>query len=316
MRKFNVPVKETYEDFIQTDNIWLTINENKDGFQFFKKDNKSELLIGFSGTKGHSISQEKESSVNLNRMFSELEKASDPSSLLYTNAGYKKIIFSPRGDLCFVLIKRSENTIFIFNQGPPSKPELFIEEDVAIAFDRKINKDLADRLKDLVLGARSFSYTLMDDISSITHSFGNDAIPIAIVENTPHQSYKFPVKSSLKTVSLAVGMIKNKLVQYNTEKIWQIETVLHEALVNAVTYGNGLDPEKPVMMNYELGLKGLRVFIADSGEGFDVGDISVPVGLEALEKISGRGIYIMKKFSDALFYNRTGTGVVLFFNFN
>jgi serine/threonine-protein kinase RsbW len=110
-------------------------------------------------------------------------------------------------------------------------------------------------------------------------------------------------------------MIKNKLLQFHTEKIWQIETVLHEALVNAITYGNGLDPEKPVMMNYELGSKGLRVCISDCGPGFDIKNISVPVGAEALEKISGRGIYIMKKFSDALFYNRTGNEVVLFFQF-
>ncbi len=76
-----------------------------------------------------------------------------------------------------------------------------------------------------------------------------------------------------------------------------------------------MDFNKFVTVKYEIGEKGLRVIIKDSGDGFDTKNISVPVGNEALEWISGRGIYIMKKFSDAMYYNEKGNEVMLFFNF-
>ncbi len=318
MKKFNVMVKEAYEDFIQTDHLWLTISENKENFYIFKKHNKSELLLMITCNNDASLSFENDNSFNLKSGFSKIMKNNSPVSLLYADTFSKKVSFSPRRDLSFVLVKRNENKVIVFDnlsfRPPPSEP--FIEDDIIIIFNGRIKEDFAVNLKNLVMKSNSFSYSLLNEISSLARLVGLKSIPLAIIDNSQHLSYKFPVKSSVKTVGLAVGMIKNKLIQFNTEKIWQIETVLHEALVNAITYGNGLDPEKPVIMNYELGIKGLRVFISDSGQGFDINNISVPVGIEALEKISGRGIYIMKKFSDALFYNKAGNEVVLFFRLN
>jgi serine/threonine-protein kinase RsbW len=311
MKKFSVPVKDPFEDFIQTDNLWLTINDDKKGFSIYKKNNKSELLLCLTKTPGPFFADQEENAPNLGKLYAELGKKQPPEALLYVNPGFRKVVCAPAYGICFVLVRRHEKAVFVING--PTGQELFDEDDVLIIFDSPVEEGLAAGLKDLVLTSNKFSYVLMNEIKSLTQ---NAVMPLLLIDYTPHQSYKFPVKSSLKTVTLAVGMIKNKLIQYNTEKIWQIETVLHEALVNAITYGNCLDPEKQVIMNYELGIKGLRVCISDSGNGFDLDNISVPVGIEALEKISGRGIYIMKKFSDALFYNRAGTELVLFFSFN
>ncbi len=119
----------------------------------------------------------------------------------------------------------------------------------------------------------------------------------------------------MKALTTTVDMLKNKILKYNSDKLWQIETVLHEAFMNAVTHGNELEPKKKVEIFYELGKKGFKIMVKDMGIGFDVNNLFVPTSEDALDAISGRGIYLMEKLSDVLFYSPEGNKVLIFFNF-
>jgi serine/threonine-protein kinase RsbW len=312
MKKFKVPIINGYQDFIRTDNLWLTMNDNDMGVKSYKIFNKKELLICFTRTGRHFDNIEKPSE-KLSDIFEYIIQKNIKGSFLYINSKEKFTNISSAPDLTFYIADRENKSVRKLKNHCSGIP--FGNDNLLILFKGNLNGILTDILTKITMKKKSISYPMLKNISAGLKANGLPFIPILIIDSTSHQSYEFPIKSSLKTISMAINMIKDRVIQYNTDKLWKIETVLHEALVNAITYGNGPGSKNPLVMNYEIGVKGLRIFVKDNGMGFDVLNTSVPVGREALERISGRGIYIMKKLSDAIFYNRQGNEVVIFFSF-
>lgn len=89
-------------------------------------------------------------------------------------------------------------------------------------------------------------------------------------------------------------------------------TVL-EAANNAIVHGNKLNEDKKVniVFKQENGL--LDITIKDEGEGFDWENIPDPTAPENIEKITGRGIFLMKKLSDDIQFLDNGRTVKLKF---
>ena len=313
MKSFKVPIKNVHEDFIVTSNVWLTLNCPANDHYLFKKDNKNELLFGACGNQSLAASLQELPSGNLASAFNDAVQHPNGISLFYINSTDGIIRFRNKPEIQSVLFRLKTSDYLVLNED--GNAQKFGDGDALIGFFGKLSTNELDKLKDIVLGNGHICYKLLNDITAFLSSYHSDVFPVFLVNFTEHASYSFPIKSSLKTVSLTIDMIKNKLVKHDLEKIWQVETVLHEALVNAITYGSDLDNSKNVDISYEMGKKGLRVVISDKGTGFDVNNITVPVGLEALEKVNGRGIYIMQKFSDELFFNEKGNELILFFNF-
>jgi hypothetical protein len=84
-----------------------------------------------------------------------------------------------------------------------------------------------------------------------------------------------------------------------------------KALSNAVVYGNGMDPGKPVLMfavDVSLG-KGVAVIVSEQGRGLDTNAAPDSLAVENLEAEHGRGIYPMKMAMDTVTFERGGTRV-------
>jgi serine/threonine-protein kinase RsbW len=91
-------------------------------------------------------------------------------------------------------------------------------------------------------------------------------------------------------------------------------TCLNEAITNAIYHGNKQDPEKKVFINLEVVNQKRLIFnIADEGNGFDFNNIPDPTDADNLEKLTGRGVYIMKKLADQCVFNTNGNEVELHF---
>ena len=91
-------------------------------------------------------------------------------------------------------------------------------------------------------------------------------------------------------------------------------TCLNEAITNAIFHGNKQNPDKKVYINLEvINQKRLIFNVADEGAGFDFNDIPDPTDEENLEKLTGRGVYIMKKLADQCIFNTLGNEVELHF---
>ena len=87
-----------------------------------------------------------------------------------------------------------------------------------------------------------------------------------------------------------------------------------EATNNAIIHGNNSDPNKKVNITIQLEKKKLKVHIEDQGSGFDHQNVPDPTSPENLEKINGRGIFLMERLSDEILYLEEGRIVELKFN--
>ncbi len=86
-----------------------------------------------------------------------------------------------------------------------------------------------------------------------------------------------------------------------------------EATNNAIIHGNNSDPNKKVSIKIRLEEKELKVHIEDQGKGFDHKNVPDPTAPENLEKINGRGIFLMERLSDEILYLDQGRIVELKF---
>ncbi len=87
-----------------------------------------------------------------------------------------------------------------------------------------------------------------------------------------------------------------------------------EAANNAILHGNKLDEKKDVKIRFEWNKKELNLIVTDQGPGFDPESIPDPTAPENLEKVSGRGVFLMEKLSDDIKYTDNGRRVQLTFN--
>jgi serine/threonine-protein kinase RsbW len=81
-----------------------------------------------------------------------------------------------------------------------------------------------------------------------------------------------------------------------------------EATTNAIIHANKSDINKKVLIDVYINKGILTIVVKDEGKGFDPSKIPDPTAPENLLKDSGRGLYLMRVYMDALDYNVTPTG--------
>jgi serine/threonine-protein kinase RsbW len=86
---------------------------------------------------------------------------------------------------------------------------------------------------------------------------------------------------------------------------------LTEALANAMLYGNGRDPSKRVRVEVAFQESAITARITDEGRGFDPHCIADPTLPANRAKPVGRGIFLMRKLLDEVYFNDCGNSVTL-----
>ena len=87
--------------------------------------------------------------------------------------------------------------------------------------------------------------------------------------------------------------------------IEELSTAVIEACSNAIEHGNGHDPARVVELHIDIAEDRLEVAVLDAGPGFDYSSWQ-PV--DDLLRERGRGILIMRGFTDELAYDRSPDG--------
>ncbi len=317
MKKFKVPIKKHISDFICTQNVWLTLNENEMPLHLIKQDSSHELLLGVSRPdvdEQHTLHSKCVESSHPSREFKRIHTENDDSGdFILVDTRKHQLETQLHSRAFWVLFHRESASYTILSEGLHSYK--LDKDDFIVVFYNIADGSTLQAILDTSIQEDNISISHLNTIIHVAGEHSDNATPLLLINYSICESYSFSIKSTLNAVSLTIDMIKNKIIKYHREKLWQIETVLHEALVNAITYGNELDDSRLVDISYEIGYKGIRIWVRDTGEGFDVKNISVPVGDEALDRISGRGIYIMKKFTEALYFNHKGNEILLYFDF-
>ncbi len=87
-----------------------------------------------------------------------------------------------------------------------------------------------------------------------------------------------------------------------------------EAVNNAISHGNKLDPDKDVEINIKITKGLLTIITRDQGTGFDYDNVPDPTAPENIESVNGRGIFLMKQLSDGLTFHEDGRVSEMIFN--
>ncbi|MBL4623618.1 MAG: ATP-binding protein [Flavobacteriales bacterium] len=100
----------------------------------------------------------------------------------------------------------------------------------------------------------------------------------------------------------------------NEDYYGNILIALTEAVTNAIQHGNKYDPEKNIDLQFIPKEKELIFTIKDQGSGFDFNNLPDPTEPENIEKLHGRGIYLMKHLADKVEFSDNGRAVELNFS--
>jgi len=87
-----------------------------------------------------------------------------------------------------------------------------------------------------------------------------------------------------------------------------------EAANNAILHGNKLDEKKDVSLQFRWDVDVLELEVTDQGKGFDFNDVPDPTAPGNVEKVNGRGVFLMQKLSDKISFLENGSKVSLTFN--
>jgi len=132
------------------------------------------------------------------------------------------------------------------------------------------------------------------------------------------RQFVFELPNDLAGVASAVEFI---LLRCETCQVmpprhqFNVRVSLAEALSNAMIYGNRSDPGKQVRVEVTLNGAGLRIRIADQGEGFDPSQLPDPLSEEGVQRDGGRGIFLMRNLMDEVSFNERGNAVTLVLRF-
>jgi serine/threonine-protein kinase RsbW len=85
----------------------------------------------------------------------------------------------------------------------------------------------------------------------------------------------------------------------------KISTAVIEACTNAMEHGNGMDERRQVEVCFDIAPDEIAITVLDHGPGFDYENWQPP---EDLLRERGRGITIMREFSDSLRFDFADDG--------
>lgn len=106
----------------------------------------------------------------------------------------------------------------------------------------------------------------------------------------------------------------NDKFDFSADLYGNIMVAVTESVNNAIIHGNKADSKKNVSLELIIDDDKLSFVITDEGNGFDHENLIDPTAPENLEKIGGRGIFLMKHLCDEVSFENEGRKVTLEFN--
>jgi len=120
---------------------------------------------------------------------------------------------------------------------------------------------------------------------------------------------KLPSKLELMPGFISKVIEEIKTLNISDDKLFDIRLSLEEALINAIKYGNKMNPQLFVELSLEVQDNKLIIKIKDEGEGFDFMSIPNPTDENNLEKNSGRGVFLVKSLMDEVEFLDNGSQI-------
>src|SRR5437868_2359316 len=132
----------------------------------------------------------------------------------------------------------------------------------------------------------------------------------------PSKGDSLKINSRADNLRLVERLIDDVCQIYNVDVncYGNILIAVTEAVNNAICHGNQNNPDKFVQIGFQSSDKQLVFSIKDEGQGFDYASLPDPTDPANIDKISGRGVFLMKNLADKIEFNHDGKEVSLWFN--
>lgn len=117
---------------------------------------------------------------------------------------------------------------------------------------------------------------------------------------------------SLTKIEQCIDELREQYV-ISEDEYGNILIAITEAVNNAITHGNGLNPDKKVCLKVGGSSEEVCFVIEDEGIGFDYNNVPDPTLPENIEKLNGRGIFLMKTLADEVTFEKNGSKILLKF---
>ena len=129
------------------------------------------------------------------------------------------------------------------------------------------------------------------------------------------KSIKISIPSLIENIQVIESFIDNAKEEFeiDDDMYGNIMISVTECISNAIVHGNQSDSSKLVHLELQMEPGLLRCSIEDEGNGFDFNQLPDPTDPENIEKVGGRGIFLMKHLSDEVKFEEGGKKTVLSF---
>ena len=127
--------------------------------------------------------------------------------------------------------------------------------------------------------------------------------------------HSLEISSQLENLPDVEAMIEKVCEELgvNEELFGNVLIAVTEAVNNAIIHGNKSLPSKKVTIIVNKKAQEVIFTVGDEGAGFDFENIPDPTAPENIEKLNGRGIFLMKNLSDNVEFEANGTKVNITF---
>ena len=168
-------------------------------------------------------------------------------------------------------------------------------------------------------------YEILDTIAqksginkqSISHQFLPDDITILglEIEDETNWEQKTLKPDSLADINKSIIDLYNKLLEELNHRDFNIpdiciRSVLTESVMNAWNHGNKREGSKSIGIRWRFG-NDFYLMVCDEGEGFEFQTDYDPKSRENLTKSSGRGLFIIRRFSDEVRWEGGGNCIIM-----
>lgn len=129
---------------------------------------------------------------------------------------------------------------------------------------------------------------------------------------------KIEIPSLTENIRIIESFIDNAKEKFELEDdiYGNIMIAVTESVNNAIKHGNNGEKDKNVSLQIIFDETNIKFVIDDEGPGFDYNNLPDPTAPDNLEKVGGRGIFLMKHLADDIVFHNNGSRVELTFYMN
>ena len=123
------------------------------------------------------------------------------------------------------------------------------------------------------------------------------------------------IPSIKENVSVVESFIENvgEKIKIEESIYGNILVSVTEAVNNAIVHGNKEDKTKKVRLGLKKNKKSVRFVVEDEGVGFDYDNLPDPTSPKNLDKVKGRGIFLIRSLSDKTTFKNGGRMIEMLF---